>query len=109
MENSYYPWKTQIIADWLTQELANYQSLLEFSAQLNICPHELRAWLTSASPTITLKQIREIARYRQWDIQTTINWLDLKPAHVKELIAQDPSAYAVKVEDADVLLKFLDA
>jgi hypothetical protein len=43
--------------------------------------------LSSPVPTITLSDLRAIAEYRRWSLQQTMGWLELKPAHMEELIA----------------------
>ncbi|MGB3309138.1 MAG: hypothetical protein WA939_09680 [Nodosilinea sp.] len=59
---------------------------------MNIPRRHIKSWLIDPSPTVTLMQIRAIAQYRGWNLNQMIEWLQLQPAHVKELINQDISA-----------------
>ena len=103
VEKNYYSWNTQVLIDWLRQELCGFQNLRLMSAELNIPSHELQAWFTSPMPTINLKQIQEIAKYREWDIDATMHWLGLKPAHIRSIVSQELFAHGIKLEDLEIV------
>lgn len=109
MENNYYPWNVQVLVDWLKQELAHYKNLPILSHQLKIPTYELQRWFTSSMPHLTLHHIRAIAAYRGLAMQEIIHWLDLKPAHIKELIAKENTAQKIELDDSEtVVLTFLE-
>lgn len=89
MQN-YYPWNTQALVDWLNQEL-RYRTRQDLEAVLNVERQVIKSWLTKPSPAITLVHLRAIAQYKGWDLDQTISWLELQPAHVQELVNQDIS------------------
>ncbi|MBE9157385.1 hypothetical protein IQ265_11195 [Nodosilinea sp. LEGE 06152] len=89
MQN-HYPWNTTALIEWLKQEPC-YHEKQRLEAMLNIPKHSIKSWLIDPTPTITLAQIRAIAQYRGWNLNQMIDWLELQPAHVKELIDQDMS------------------
>jgi hypothetical protein len=89
MITNYYPWNVQTLATWLRLELRTYRSPRALAVTLQVPSSSLRAWLSSPLPTITLSDLRSIAEYRRWSLQQTMGWLELKPAHMEELIAQD--------------------
>lgn len=95
MVKNYYPWNVQALAAWLKQELAFFQDSRALAARLKVTPFILQNWLISPIPDITLDQIHSIAEYRNWNIQQTIQWLGLQPAHMATLIAQSPPGYNV--------------
>lgn len=88
---NYYPWNTSALVEWLKQELRHHE-IQSLEATLNIPRRHIKSWLIDPSPTVTLMQIRAIAQYRGWNLNQMIEWLQLQPAHVKELINQDISA-----------------
>ncbi|WP_017300895.1 hypothetical protein [Nodosilinea nodulosa] len=87
MQN-YYPWNTEALLEWLKQELNNPENQ-GAETTLQVPRHVIRAWLTEPSPTITLAHIRAIAQHRGWNLNQIIDWLQLQPAHVQDLINQD--------------------
>ncbi|TVQ08189.1 MAG: hypothetical protein EA368_12310 [Leptolyngbya sp. DLM2.Bin27] len=91
MSTAYYPWNVENLAGWLKLELTYHGSMQALAAALQLPTHVVRAWFQSALPTITLHQVRHIAQYRRWSVQQTLQWLELKPAHVDELMAQAAS------------------
>ncbi|WP_017299219.1 hypothetical protein [Nodosilinea nodulosa] len=90
MQN-YYPWNTSALLEWLKQEL-NHHGKQALGAKLNIPRYVIQSWLSEPSPTITLSQIRAIAQYKGWNLTQIIDWLQLQPAHIQELMNQDASA-----------------
>ena len=89
MQN-YYPWNTAALLEWLKQE-PFYPERQRLEALLKLPRNSIKSWLVDPTPTITLAQIRAIAQYRGWNLNQMIDWLELQPAHVKELIDQDIS------------------
>jgi hypothetical protein len=89
MTTSYYPWNVQVLIRWLKQELTAQGNLRDLATALQVPIPVLMDWFKGAMPIITLQHIRGIAQYRGWSVQQTLGWLELKPAHVEELIAQD--------------------
>lgn len=87
---NYYPWNTQVLVDWLNQEFKQNNSS-DLEAALNVPVSTIKSWLTESSPRITLADIRAIAQYRGWNLEQSVSWLGLRPAHVQELIQQDIS------------------
>jgi hypothetical protein len=91
MQNySYYPWNTGALVEWLKQELV-YRDQRNLEASLNIPRHRFQAWLREPMPTITLAHLRAIAQYRGWSLSQTIDWLELQPVHVNDLMNADAS------------------
>ncbi|WOD40362.1 hypothetical protein [Nodosilinea sp. E11] len=89
MQN-YYPWNAKTLVEWLNDEFC-FNDFQKLEDTLNIPKHIAKAWLTEPFPSITLAQIRLIAQYRGWKLDQMIEWLELKPAHVQELIDYDIS------------------
>ena len=89
MQN-YYPWNTAALLEWLKQE-PFYPERQRLEALLKLPRNSIKSWLVDPTPTITLAQIRAIAQYIGWNLNQMIDWLELQPAHVKELIDQDIS------------------
>jgi|GEM_PF-3517669 hypothetical protein len=89
MGTSHYPWNTQVLVDWLRQELTYYGGIQALAASLKLPPAVIRNWLTSPIPAITLAQVVAIANRRRWSVQQTIQWLGLQPAHVEVLMTED--------------------
>ncbi|PSN14522.1 hypothetical protein C7293_11310 [filamentous cyanobacterium CCT1] len=87
---NHYPWNTAALLEWLKQE-PYYQERQTLEALLKLPRNSIKSWLIDPTPTITLAQIRAIAQYRGWNLNQMIDWLELQPAHVKELIDQDIS------------------
>lgn len=84
---SYYPWNTNALMEWLKQELDHHDKTY-LQAALRIQRHVIRSWLSNPIPTITMAQIWAIADYRGWSVNQVINWLELQPSHVQELADQ---------------------
>ncbi len=89
MGTSYYPWKTQVLVDWLRQELNYYDGIQALAASLKLPAYVVRNWLTSPMPDITMPQIMAIANRKRWSVQQTIQWLGLQPAHIETLMTED--------------------
>lgn len=87
MQN-YYSWNTQVLVDWLNQEL-RYHTRQDLEAILGVERYVLKSWFAKPSPAITLTHLRAIAEYKGWDLDQTISWLGLRPAHIQELVNQD--------------------
>ncbi len=103
MRTTYYPWNVQVLTDWLKLEITYQGNLKDLAAALKVPPHVLNNWLKDQMPTISLPQVRNIAQYRSWSVRQTLDWLELKPAHVEELIAQDPIGDRIAPSDAKAL------
>ena len=89
MRTDYYPWNVQVLIAWLKLELTCRDSLRDLAAALKV-PHQvLNSWFKDVMPAISLQHIRNIAEYRNWSMQRTLDWLDIKPAHLEELIAHE--------------------
>ncbi|MGG6238956.1 hypothetical protein ACQ4N7_09975 [Nodosilinea sp. AN01ver1] len=87
---NYYPWNTAALLEWLKRE-PYYHERQNLEALLKLPRNSIKSWLIDPTPTITLAQIRAIAQYRGWNLNQMIDWLELQPAHVKELIDHDMS------------------
>lgn len=83
---AYYPWNVQALMDWLRKELANGASISEFSARLNVPYLTIMGWMALSVPSITLEDLRRIAAYRGWSFNQVVQWLELCPAHLSELV-----------------------
>lgn len=97
---NHYPWNVQVLVDWLKLELTYQPDLRTLATKLSIPSPVLGQWLTSATPVITLVQLRAVAHYRGLSLEETIQWLDLKPAHVADLIAQHQRCYEASGDNA---------
>ncbi|MBE9141042.1 hypothetical protein IQ254_28235 [Nodosilinea sp. LEGE 07088] len=89
MTTNHYPWNVNVLATWLQLELRSHESPQALAIAMQVPFPSLRDWLSSPASSITLAEIHSIAQYQSWNLQQTINWLGLKPAHVESLIAQD--------------------
>lgn len=89
MQLNYYPWKITALMDWLNDEISAQGSIQILSKQLSIPPQTLSQWLRGLNDHITFSHIQSIARYKGWSIQATADWLEIKPAHWQELLAQE--------------------
>lgn len=90
---NYYPWNLQALADWIQQEIENGISRQHLESKLEISSEVMRQWLTtpaseSLTAIITLAQLQSIARYRQWTVDKTAQWLDIRSAHLEEMAAR---------------------
>ncbi|PSR18378.1 hypothetical protein C8255_07805 [filamentous cyanobacterium CCP3] len=85
---NHYPWNTTVLLEWLKQE-PYYHERQSLEALLKLPKNSIKSWLIDPAPTITLEQIRAIAQYRGWNLNQMIDWLELQPAHVRELIDHD--------------------
>lgn len=103
MGTTYYPWNVGVLVAWLKLELAYCGSSRDIAAALQVPPQSLNSWLRQALPTITLQEIYGISQYRGWSVYQTLRWLELKPAHIEELIAQDPLGDRMDWNDAKAL------
>lgn len=52
---------------------------------------------------VNLGEILAISQYRGWSLYQTLRWLELKPAHIEELIAQNPLSDQLDWSDAKAL------
>lgn len=89
MTTSYYPWNVQVLINWLKLELSAQGNLRGLATTLQVPIPVLMSWFKGAMPPINLQHIRGIAQHRGWSLQQTLIWLEIKPAHLEELIAQD--------------------
>jgi hypothetical protein len=89
MSTTYYPWNVQTLVSWLKLELSYHSDMRSLAAALQLPVPVIRDWFRGGVPTITLQQVRHIAHYRRWSVCQTLQWLELKPAHIDELVAQD--------------------
>ncbi|MDB9527077.1 hypothetical protein PN498_13835 [Oscillatoria sp. CS-180] len=86
---NYYPWKIDSLKNFLELEMCCGRDLKEIANRLSISSSVLKGWLTppySITLTITFEQIRAIAHYRGWSIDKTLEWLEIGPAHLKEIL-----------------------
>jgi hypothetical protein len=103
MSTSYYPWNVQALVSWLKLELSYHDNMQSLAVALQLPISVINAWFRGELPTITLQQVRHIAQYRRWSVGQTLQWLELKPAHVDELIAQDATGDRVRWDDTKAL------
>ncbi|HEY9878248.1 MAG TPA: hypothetical protein V6D29_07315 [Leptolyngbyaceae cyanobacterium] len=87
MSRNYYPWKVQVLIDWLKLELATHKDST-LASNLPVPLDMLDNWLVNPSPDITLQQLQAIAHYRGQTLEQTAEWLEIKSAHLEELTRQ---------------------
>lgn len=80
-----YPWNTQGLVKWLKAEMSAKKSFHQLSLDMQIPYSVLQEWMTLAFPAITLEHIKLIADYRDWSVEKTTTWLNIKPAHFAEM------------------------
>ncbi len=89
MQN-FYPWNIEGLRNWLRQELSFYKDMEAFSNSLDVDTKILRIWLESRkndfAVPITYDHIIAISKLRSFSVKETMNWLNLKPQHVQELL-----------------------
>ncbi|MGB3136839.1 MAG: hypothetical protein WBG38_07860 [Nodosilinea sp.] len=90
MRTTYYPWNVDILVSWLKLELTCSGSFRDIADALQIPPHILSGWLRGSMPAIGLSEVLAISQYRSWSLHQTLRWLELKPAHIEEIMAQSP-------------------
>lgn len=88
MSRNYYPWKVQVLIDWLKLELATSKNVTSPTDGLPVPLDMLDDWMVNPSPDITLQQIQAIARYQGQSLEQTTQWLGIKPAHLEALTQQ---------------------
>lgn len=96
---NYYQWNTQELVNWLRSEIARAGTLQDLSDRLGIPRPVLREWLVLPFPMITLQQIQLISFYRDLSFDATVEWLEIKSAHMSELqkrsSSQNQRAYSL--------------
>lgn len=85
---NYYPWSTQTLVNWIHSEACPSRDLQAASNQMQLPYQRVQAWRTEPLPKITLQDIRAITQYRGWNLNQTLQWLEITPAHFKELVEQ---------------------
>ena len=83
-----YPWNIQALVNWLKREFGD-GSKRTLETHLKVPGYVIQSWFTSPMPLITLSHIRLIAQYRGWSLKETLDWLEIRPAHLQELIEQE--------------------
>lgn len=92
-----YPWNNQVLTDWLKLKMAAGETLYKLSSDLQISCFVIQEWMTLSFPKITLSQIKLIADYRSWTLEHTAEWLDIKPAHMSEMLENSKKSSRAKV------------
>lgn len=89
---NYYPWNIRTLIAWVKTEISAGKPPAELADELQLNFHTLKDWLSALSPSefalIELDQIHAIARYRGWTTERTVQWLEIRPAHLAELKQQ---------------------
>lgn len=87
MTQNYYPWNIQALSEWLQSESKQYANNRELANALGVSVDVLNLWLLNSVADINFSQLQSIARYRQWTIAQTAEWLRILPAHFEEMVS----------------------
>lgn len=85
MQINYYPWDTQALSAWIEAEKVKFKSFETFAQTLGISSSSLWGWHGLHKFDISLKQIKAIARYRNWSLSETAQWLSISRIHLESL------------------------
>lgn len=97
---NYYPWNVQALVDWVKGEVAPLSRSRAASSpgsSLGISSDTLLDWQVNPAPEITLEHIVELARYRRWSFDQTVQWLGINLAHLEELSGRQLSRGAAEL------------
>jgi hypothetical protein len=95
---NYYPWNVQALVDWIKGEVAPLScsgAAASPGSSLGISNDTLLDWQVNPAPQITLGHIVELARYRRWSFDQTVQWLGITLAHLEELSGRQLNPRAV--------------
>lgn len=81
---NHYPWNVQALIDWIKGEVAP-RNCSGAASSLGISNDTILDWQLNPTPQITLEHIVELARYRRWSFEQTVQWLGINLSHLEDL------------------------
>lgn len=81
---NHYPWNVQALIDWIKGEVAP-RNRSGAASSLGISNDTILDWQLNPTPQITLEHIVELARYRRWSFEQTVQWLGINLSHLEDL------------------------
>lgn len=85
MQVNYYPWDIQALVAWLETEKSKFNNFETFARTLGISSSVLWEWKGLCKLDISLEQINTIAKYRNWSVSKTAQWLSISKLHLESL------------------------
>lgn len=86
---AHYPWRVWELRAWLESEMkAGPKNTVTLAQELKVSHGQIWQWLALTSEAITLDVLKSIAHCRHVSLDETVQWLDIKPAHLAELFSQ---------------------